>query len=299
MITLKDIGEFGLIDKFKKAIKLDSSVVVGSGDDCAVIESDRRRFMLLTCDMLVEGIDFTHQANPHLVGRKALAVSLSDIAACAGKPAYAVVSLGLPKDASLRTAQGITQGIFDLAQSYKVNIVGGDLSRADKIVIDVTVVGFVEKKFLVLRSGAKVKDIIFVSGPLGGASKGKHLTFNPRLKEARFLVENFKVNSMIDISDGLAQDLTHILKQSQVGAVIYENLIPLDKNVSNLKTAISEGEDFELLFTLSCLEAKKLLKNNPFGFKPIGEIVNKRSGLVFLNKYGSFKVINPQGFRHF
>ena len=180
-----------------------------------------------------------------------------------------------------------------------MNIVGGDLSRADKIVVDITVVGFVEKKRLVLRSGAKAKDVIFVTGSLGGSSGGRHLTFTPRIKEARFLTENFKVSSMIDISDGLTQDLSHILKQSKVGAVIYENLIPLNKNAPTLKAAISEGEDFELLFTMSAPEARKLLKNNPFGFRAIGEVVNKKSGFVLLNQYGNFEFVRARGFRHF
>lgn len=293
------IGEFGLINRIKKLIKIDSSVIKGSGDDCAVLKFNKEQYLLATCDMLVEGVDFTRLDNPYLVGRKALAVSISDIAACAGIPRYALVSLGLPKYSSVALVDKISKGIIDLARAYKINIIGGDLSGARQLTIDVSMLGLVEKKYLVLRSKARVGDIVFVTGSLGGSISGKHLNFIPRVKEARFLVKNVKLNSMIDISDGLTLDLGHVLEESRVGAIIYERLIPLSKQAANLDDALYRGEDFELLFTMTHNEAKKLLKKKIKIFNPIGEIVDKKYGLRLITKRSKEKILKPKGFRHF
>ncbi|MDD4953942.1 MAG: thiamine-phosphate kinase [Candidatus Omnitrophica bacterium] len=299
MTNLTKLGEFGLIERFRKAIKLDSTVVKGSGDDCAVLKFDRKNYQLFTCDMLVEDVDFTLKDRPYLIGRKSLAVSLSDIAACGGLPRHCLVSIGMPKKTTLKFLDEVFSGMLELAKKYKVNISGGDLSRADKLVIDVSMLGAVEKKKLVLREGAKIGDIIFVSGPLGGSIRGKHLKFTPRIKEARFLVSNFKINSMIDISDGLSQDLGHILKASRVGAVIYEDLIPLPAESAGLNDALYSGEDFELLFTLSKKEAKRLTRKKKMNFQPIGEITSAKSGLRLINKDCRDIEVLPAGFRHF
>ncbi|MEW6008989.1 MAG: thiamine-phosphate kinase [Candidatus Omnitrophota bacterium] len=298
-MLINKIGEFGLIERIRKTIPLDSLVVKGSGDDCAVIKFKRDKFLLFTCDMIVQDVDFTSKTNPYLVGRKALAVSISDIAACAGIPKYAVVSVGLPKFFTVEKADRVIKGLLDLAKKYKINIVGGDISKAPKLTLDVSLLGEVEKKYLALRSGAKVGDVIFVSGSLGGSILGKHLTFSPRLKEARFLVKNFKVNSMIDISDGLAADLGHILKESGVGAVIYEKLIPRSRQAKDLEDCLYSGEDFELLFTLSAKFAKRLIKRRLKQFSAIGEIVDKRFSFRLVDKNCKERIIKPKGFRHF
>lgn len=298
-MRVSEIGEFGLIRRFQKLIKTDPSVIKGSGDDCAVLEFTEDKYLLFTCDMLVEGTDFRHNEKPYLIGRKSIAVSISDIAACAGIPRYCLVSLGLPKKTSFKFINALIKGMLNLAKKYKINIVGGDLSRSARLVIDVSMLGIVEKKCLLLRSGAKKGDIIFVSGELGGSILGKHLKFKPRLEEARFLVKNFKLNAMIDISDGLTQDLTHILEASKAGAVIYGGLIPVDKQARNLEDALYRGEDFELLFTLEPREAKKLMRKNLTQFRPIGEITEKRYGLRLIDERGKEKIIQPKGFRHF
>jgi len=298
-MRVEDLGEFGLIRRIAKQIKTDYSVIKGSGDDCAVLEFDKNRYQLFTCDLLVEGVDFTGKEDPYFIGRKALAVSISDIASCQGLPRYCLVSLGLPRNTSVRFIDKLTKGILNTAKEYNINIVGGDISRAAKLIIDVSMLGLVEKKYLSLRSGAKIGDIIFVSGELGGSISGKHLRFIPRLKEARFLARNYKVSSMIDISDGLTLDLSHILEQSGVGAVIYEELIPVSKEARTFSDALYMGEDFELLFTLSLKEAKKILEKKSSIFKPIGEIVDKKFGLRLIDKRNKEKVIKPSGFRHF
>ncbi|MFH1198992.1 MAG: thiamine-phosphate kinase [Candidatus Omnitrophota bacterium] len=298
-MLLNKIGEFGLIERFKKHIKLDSSVVKGSGDDCAVIKFTQDKYMLMTCDMIVEGVDFTLKAKPELIGRKAVAISISDIAACGGTPRHCVIAMGIPKNMPVEIIERISQGMFDLAKVYKINIVGGDISRSENLVIDVSMIGEVEKRRLVLRSGAKKGDIIFVSGELGGSIRGKHLSFTPRLKEARVLVNKFKINSMIDISDGLTQDLMHILKESKKGAVIYEDLIPVSLDARGLEEALSMGEDFELLFSASKQEARKIMKLKTHNFYAIGEILGQSLGFNIVDKVKRQKPLRPKGFRHF
>ena len=298
-MQVKDLGEFALIERFRNKIKTDPSVIVGSGDDCAVLEFDKQHYQLFTCDILVEGVDFTPKDNPRLVGRKAIAVSLSDIAACSGIPRYCVISLGLPKNTELKYVDMLFNGALAIAKKYMLNIVGGDLSHSSKVIIDVSMIGVVEKKSLTLRSSALPGDIIFVTGPLGGSILGKHLNFRPRVKEARFLAKNYKVNAMIDISDGLSQDLGHILSRSRVGGVIYKDLVPLSKEARNLSDALNNGEDFELLFTLSRPQAKQLLRNRNLKAWPIGEILDKKYGYKLIDEKGKAVNIKPEGFRHF
>jgi len=298
-MKITELGEFGLIERFSKKIKLDRSVIKGAGDDCAVIDYTKEKFALFSCDMIVEGVDFTRNDSFELVGRKALGVSLSDIASCGGVAVYAVISLGLPKNTDIKLFDKMTSGMLNLAREFGVNIVGGDMSVSEKIILNSSVIGYVNKKSLVLRNGAKSKDIIFVSGSLGGSIRGKHLSFVPRLREAQYLVQHYKVNSMIDISDGLLQDLGHILSSSNAGAMLYSNLIPVAKEARGLDEALQMGEDFELLFTVSSEQAKKIVRDRRFKFFPIGEIVNGRCGIKLFNQKGRQMRILKTGFRHF
>jgi len=298
-MKITELGEFGLIERFRKAIKLDASVIKGTGDDCAVIRFTKDKYLLFTCDMIVEGVDFRRKENPYLVGRKAIAVSISDIAACAGIPRYCLVSMALQKKEKVEFVDRLFKGMQDICHKYKINLVGGDLSRCDKLTIDVSMLGEVEKKYLALRSAARPKDIIFVTGTLGGTIQGKHLRFTPRLKEARFLAKNFKVHAMTDISDGLIQDLRHILKESKTGAIIYQGLIPQSAQARGLNDALSSGEDFELLFTLSRYDANRLIRRKLEIFKPVGEITRKSYGLKIVDEKGREKPVTVDGFRHF
>ena len=297
-MNLKSLGEFGLIKRIKNQIKTDSSVIQGIGDDCAVLKSSSRKYQLYTSDMIVEGVDFTEQDDRILVGRKALAICVSDMAACAGIPRHCLVSLGLSPKTKVEEVDRIYKGLNLIAREFKVNIVGGDISKAPKLTIDVSLLGEVEKKNLVLRSGARPGDIIFVTGSFGGSIKGKHLSFIPRLKEARYLVSNFKINSMIDASDGLRSDLGHILEESKVGAVIYEDLIPISPWAGSLKNAFCDGEDFELIFTVGLKDARKL-KSSGREFIPIGEIVAEKFGVTLVDKKIKQKKIKFCGYTHF
>jgi len=298
-MRLSRIGEFGLIERIGKKIRTDSSVIRGIGDDCAVLKYSANKYQLFTCDMLMQGVDFRANDDPFLIGRKALAVSWSDIAAGGGVPRHCLVSLGVNEDTPVEKIDKLYKGMTDLAKRYHVNIAGGDIIRSDKLLLDVSLLGEVEKSRLILRSTAKKGDIIFVSGSLGGSIRGKHLKFEPRLKEARYLAQYFKPDAMIDISDGLVQDLGHILKESRKGAVLYEELIPLSAAAESLQEALYMGEDFELLFTLPRFKAKKLLQKKPKAFRPIGEILDERLGLQLIDRRRRSRPLLSKGYRHF
>jgi thiamine-monophosphate kinase len=299
MKTLKQIGEFGLIEHIAAKIKTDKSVICGIGDDAAVLSYTRDKYLLLTTDMLIEGVHFRkREASFSQIGRKALAVNISDIAAMGGVARYAVVSAGFPKQLSLRAVDDIMRGINMLAQEFDINIVGGDTVRSDRIVLSISLVGEVEKRNLTLRSGAKVGDLIFVTGTLGGSKRLRQFNFIPRVKEAQGIIKRFKPTAMIDLSDGLAADLQRIAEQSRVGAVIFAQSIPVSRGAS-LKGALYEGEDFELLFTMSLDSARKFYKQDKFPITCIGKIVRKNRGLSVIDKKTKMYPLKRKGFRHF
>jgi thiamine-monophosphate kinase len=275
-MNISKLGEFVLIDALKKYAPVSKTVVKGIGDDAAVLPYSKSEYLLLTTDMLSEGTHFTRRMPPQSIGHKALACNISDIAAMGGWPTFAVVSIGVPKNLSVHFIKDVYKGIERTARSFNVSIVGGDTIKTDKIVINVALLGLVEKKYLITRDGARPGDWIFITGPLGGSFKsGRHLNFSPRLAQARFLVEKFKPNAMMDISDGLSGDLNHVLKASRAGARLDYASIPRYKGVS-LSQALNDGEDFELLFTLSPVKAPSLIdwqvRRKSFYFYPIGTI---------------------------
>lgn len=298
-MKIEDIGEFGIIERISKRVRTDRTVVKGIGDDCAVIDTGGADYTLLTCDMIVAGVDFEPEEQPRRIGRKALAVSISDIAACGGVPRYALVSLGMPANFPAASVNAIYDGMADLAEEYGVSIVGGDTSKAPVLTIDLSLYGTVEKKNLVLRSGAKEGDVIFVTGEFGGSIRGKHLMFTPRLKESRFLVNTVAVHAMIDCSDGLAADLHHILEASNAGCVLFEHLIPQAAASSGIEDALSSGEDFELIFTVSQEDAGRLVAEKAFDFHPLGSVTARRLGMRMVDAKGASRIIVPKGYRHF
>lgn len=294
MAPVNKLGEFALIDWMRKSCFCSNGVTKGIGDDTAVLPFSSKEDMLSTTDMSVEGTHFTKGTPPELIGRKALARNLSDIAAMGGTPTYAVISLGLSKATTTAYVQKIYQGINKLAKKFGVSIVGGDTVKSAKLVINIALLGKVAKGKAVLRSGAKPGDQIFVTGPLGGSFKsGRHLTFTPRLKEAQILMKKFHPTAMIDISDGLAGDLGHILEESKVGAVLDATKIPLHRNV-DLKAGLYDGEDFELLFTVRPNDAEKLKQ-----FYRIGAIVKDKNKLYLCGKNDQVILLKTKGFTHF
>ncbi|MCK5581714.1 MAG: thiamine-phosphate kinase [Candidatus Omnitrophica bacterium] len=296
---ISHIGEFGLIQVLTKGLLVGKNVKVGVGDDTAVIAGTSREDMLFTTDMMVEGGHFTKKMSPFSIGHKALACNISDIAAMGGVPTFGVVSLGVPGNLDIAFVKDIYAGINRLAEKFNVRIVGGDTVKSARIIINIALLGKVAKGQAVLRSGAKKGDAVFVTGPLGRSFKTeKHLQFVPRVKEAQFLMKNCRPAAMIDISDGLAADLGHILKQSNVGAQLHEEAIPMSAE-AGIKNALYDGEDFELLFTVPERRAEKVQQNKKYSFYKIGKIVEKRKGLFLLDKQGNKERISLKGYDHF
>lgn len=302
-MKLRDLGESGFIRRISKSARTDGSVVRGIGDDAAVIERPRGRYLLFASDMITEGVHFKKSDPPYAIGAKALGVNISDVAAMGGEPKYATVSIGLPGGLDAAFADAIYAGIRNMAKRFKVNIVGGDTVSSGKIVIDIAIIGEAGKKGLTLRSGAEPGDIIAVTGLLGGSIKGRHLNFTPRVREALFLTRNFGINAMIDISDGLSDDLAKLCEASRAGARVYESLIPFSKNRSSLKGALNDGEDFELLFTAPAKNYNSLLRSFKRRFRTpltaIGEIRSKRDGIKIINRSGKAAALKLSGFKHF
>jgi thiamine-monophosphate kinase len=297
---LKNIKEWALVTQAIRRFRVsDRSVVVGPGDDAAVIAGPGGLYNLLTVDMLVESVHFKKGEDLKKVGYKAVAVSISDIAAMGGEPRFALVSVGLPREDLAVRARALFAGIGQCARRNGVSIIGGDINRSDRLVIDVFMMGEVEKKNLVLRSGAKDGDTIFVSGPLGGSLKsGRHLRFIPRVKEARFLVKHFNVNAMMDLSDGLSMDLSRLCEASRLGAEIFEEDIPKSAGVKTIAEAMGDGEDYELLFTLGPAQARRLSAAR-LHFYPIGRMTAAFKGVRMRSRDGFLKKLPPPKFRHF
>lgn len=268
-------GEFRLIDWVRQRSGPHPQVPVGIGDDAALLAPTPGEEVIVTTDMLMDGRHFiVGETPPEWIGRKALAVNLSDIAAMGGRPLAAFISWALPRNRGRDLAESLFAGMAQLAREFNVSIAGGDTNSWDgPLVINVTLVGETIGQRRILRSGARPGDVILVTGPLGGSLAGRHLTFTPRVHEAIELSQRVHINAMLDLSDGVASDLRHVLNQSQVGATLDANSIPIHPDVDRqlphseqLRKALTDGEDFELLLTVSPIEAEKLLANPPQGY---------------------------------
>ncbi|MDB6074959.1 MAG: thiamine-monophosphate kinase [Verrucomicrobiaceae bacterium] len=251
MQTLSDIGEDLLIQRLVDDLPQGDSVIVGPGDDCAVVKGTTEgHHLLLKTDAVAEGVHFLRDAPPHLIGRKALARAISDIGAMGGIPLHALVTLVLPVDLDVAFVQGLYQGMRELADEFSISIVGGETTRGLQIVISVTLTGEVEADRQVLRSTAREGDAIMVTGRLGGSIKGHHFTFRPRLQEARWLVQHHRPNAMMDLSDGLAKDLPRLAAASGLDFVIEPGALPCNPGCTAAQ-AWGDGEDYELLFMIA------------------------------------------------
>jgi len=312
---LEGMNEFDLIGRLTQALPTNKTVVAGAGDDCAVLDMGiPQRWLLFKTDAVVEGVHFTPETPPEKVGHKALGRCLSDIAAMAGIPLAAVVTVGLPRGFDTDRIEGIYDGLTRLAQRYEVAIVGGETTTNPAgIFISVAMLGSVERGKAVLRSGAKAGDAIFVSGELGGSLAGKHLTFEPRLREAQWLASHFQVHAMLDLSDGLAGDLRHLLRASHVGAELLSSAIPISSEARRaakaespakppLLAALTDGEDFELLFTVASSDAVPVLDGwkKQFPTVPLSCIgkITAGEGITLRDKDG-VRPLSAHGYVHF
>ena len=292
--NLNNLGEFGLINLLTKGFKPGREVLAGVGDDCAVLKYRRDEYLLWTTDLLFAGVHFTEDASPYKIGWKALAVSISDIAAMAGTPKYGLVFVGLPPKTPVSYSKEIYRGITELAGKYRIKIVGGDTNAFDKLVIGTTVLGVVEKKYLTLRSGAKPGDLICVSGPLGKGEK-THLSFLPKVQQARRIKRLFSATAMIDVSDGLLSDFTQIAEKSRVGGKIFLSQIPCVPGIKPEEALIS-GEEFELLFTVTPKYGKAVCAA---GFFVAGKVVDRSSGIKTFDASGRLYQPTRTGYNHF
>jgi thiamine-monophosphate kinase len=309
------MNEFDLIDRLKPLLPINPSVVVGAGDDCAVLEAPTAgQQLLFKTDAVVEGVHFTAETPGEKIGRKALARAVSDIAAMAGTPTSAVITLGLPAGFDADRVESIYRGMAEFAHRHGIALVGGETTRSPGgLFLNVALLGTVPTGRAILRSGAKVGDAVFVTGELGGSIEGHHLDFEPRLTEARWLAEHFDIHAMMDLSDGLAGDLQHILAASRVlGGELLASALPIrqaarlrarasDTAKPAVVAALTDGEDFELVLTVAPSDAVRLLDGWKARFPEtritcIGRL-NDRPGL-FLRDERGLKPLG-HGFQHF
>lgn len=303
---MPDRNELALIDWIRQRAASASSLQLGIGDDCAVWQPSGAP-LLFTTDVLMEDVDFRiDETTPQLIGRKAMAVNLSDIAAMAGRPLAALVGVALPKSRGFEFAKQLHEGMQSLATEFNVAIIGGDTNTWDgPLVISVTLIGEATERGPVRRSGAKAGDWLFVTGPLGGSILGHHLTFTPRVREALELHRLVDLHAMIDLSDGLAADLHHLFDESGVGATLFEDSLPISEaacrmkdNRSPLEHALSDGEDFELLFAVSLGDGAKLLATTgEIAVTRIGQI-DAESGSRIRKHDGSLRELPRGGWEH-
>lgn len=260
-MNLRERGEDRLIADLIADLQSRSEVVAGPGDDCAVVAGPALdELLLLKTDCVVEGVHFLPNEKPVAVGAKAMARTLSDFAAMSGLPQFALITLVVPAEREVRWVREIYRGLRKVADCFKVAIVGGETSgTSGPAMISISAAGNVEKDRWVSRSGGEAGDALFVTGKLGGSLRRKHLDFLPRIAEARWLTANFSIHAMMDLSDGLGSDLPRLAQASGTGFEIEAQALPRTRGCT-LAQAISDGEDYELLFALSPNDAAALPK---------------------------------------
>ena len=329
-------SESEIISRLRRRVGVNSEVPLGIGDDAALIKTTAGRDLIVCCDLMVEGVHFRPAwTPPRLLGRKALAVNLSDVAAMGGAPKFAMISIALPKWCSSDFVDELFEGMLELASVTDVSIIGGDTSSSlDSLFMDVSLIGECLSGKAVSRRGAKVGDRIYVSGALGGSALGlsllergfrldqsygsgdasrlavlKFLSPEPRSQLGRAIGEAGLASAMIDVSDGLSTDLWHILDESSVGAVIDADAIPIAEcvtaiaseaaNIDPLTLALNGGEEYELLFTAAPSRATALVGlSDALGIRinEIGEIVSDKG--LRLARNGALESLSPAGFEH-
>lgn len=335
-MKVSDIGEFGLIERLAQLVAVArEDIVVGIGDDVAVLRMDGTDLLLATVDSQVEGIHFLREAiSPYQLGRKALAINVSDIAAMGGEPTFALVSLALPPDLTVDWVEALYRGLRAEGEASGTVVVGGNVARSpDGIMIDLALLGRVSPEELLLRSGARPGDLVLVTGTLGDSAAGlhlilhpetqvpddvrsylldRHLTPTPRLKEARVIARSRCATAMIDVSDGLSSDVGHICDRSRVGVRLWADRMPVSaplRHVARLTGrpawdwALAGGEDYELCFTVPPEKAEDLARQveTETGTKVtvVGEILPEARGRWVVLPDGREAPLEAKGWRHF
>jgi len=329
-MDLREIGEFGLINRIRKWMAAsDPALIQGIGDDVAVIGIGSK-VLLVTTDILIERIHFDRSwIDPYRLGKKALIVNLSDIAAMGGTPKYFLISLGLPKNLPLSFVSSFYRGLKEEAKRFRVDLIGGDTSLSQRITINICLLGEAKKGRILFRKGARVGNDLFVSGTLGDAALGlkilqkqgpmgrplglmkKQLSPCPRIELGQAIAGDRLATAMIDVSDGLLIDATHLIEESGVGARIWEDRIPLSRlyrkwihsySKDPYQIALTGGEDYELLFTAPPdrreeISTLALSSNIPITW--IGKILPQKEGFRIIRKDGKEYSPSRMGFEHF
>jgi thiamine-monophosphate kinase len=329
-------SESEIIARIRGRVAVNDKVLLGIGDDAAVIKAPREHDLIACCDLMVEGVHFRTEWAPALfLGRKALAVNLSDVAAMGGVPKFAMISLALPDWCSAQFVDELFEGVFELANACGVSLIGGDTSSSrDSLFIDISVIGECERGKAIPRRGANVGDRIYVSGSLGASTLGlslleggfkvddsqsandprrqavrKFLWPEPQLALGRAIGEAGLATAMIDISDGLSTDLWHILDESGVGAIIRDGAIPIAECVTSisadqpgidpLSLALHGGEEYELMFTVHSENHERVVAlAGTLGatITLIGEITAEKR--LNLERHGAMESLPASGYEH-
>lgn len=334
--TIDQIGEFGLIEHIQKILPqfYPQEIILGIGDDTAIIKIENNRSLLATCDIQIEDTHFRlKNITPYQLGRRSMAVNLSDIASMGGNPTYALVSLGLPPKMPMSIFEQLFKGMRDQLTEFSAMIIGGNLAHTSKQwIIDIFMLGEVHTDKIITRSGANPGDRIFVSGSLGASAAGfyvlekfngsfpkefenlveAHLQPGPKIAAGKKIAQSGFATAMIDISDGLVSDLFHICDKSMVGAEIYKERIPTPKNLDKVETiagknkyslALHGGEDYELLFTVKSETPIKLIEkiinqtNTPL--TEIGTILPQKDGQWLVDEQNNRFPLHARGWNHF
>lgn len=310
-MNVKQIGEDNLIRRLKRLVPGRADVITGIGDDCAVVRAGPRALydFLLKSDPVIEGVHFAPEAEGLWIGHKAVGRVLSDLAAMGGEPMWLLVDLVAPPTTPVARIESIYRGMAKLARRFGAAIVGGDTSSGETLEVHVFAVGRIPRGKSVLRSGARVGDVLYVTGALGGSGVGRHLKFAPRVAEGQWLRQSGWVTAMMDVSDGLATDLRRLGKASGTGAVLDVERIPVSDDARRIKDkrpaldhALADGEDFELLFTLRRQKSVAFESAWRKAFRlpctRIGEMTAK-PGKVYLREGQTCKELTLHGYEHF
>lgn len=334
-MRVRDIGEFGLIERIAQSLPPPGEgVIVGIGDDVAVLQSGGP-YLLATCDIQVEGVHFLKEKiTPHQLGRKVVAINVSDIAAMGGRPRYILISLVLPKETEVAWVDGLYEGMRAECARWGAEIVGGNMAHSPGgIVVDLFLLGEVEPECLLRRSGARVGDRVLVTGTLGDSAAGlalllqpetvcpdvhrefllnRHLSPQPRLREGQAIGRSGLATAAIDLSDGLSSDIGHICEMSHVGVRIWADALPISDaaraiaeavGADPLEWALFGGEDYELLFTAppdrADILAWRVQEETGTPVTVIGEITPPEDGLSLLRADGTRLPLRKGGWDHF
>jgi thiamine-monophosphate kinase len=301
-----------LIEYLRKRIPPHPRLLLGPGDDAAVLSMAGTDRCVITVDMLTDHVDFElSQSDPKRIGRKALAVNLSDLAAMASRPLAGVAAVVLPRRGGMELAVSLYEGLLPLAEKYALAIAGGDTNSWDgPLAISITLLGEVTTRGPLCRSGAKPGDRIVVTGQFGGSILGRHFDFEPRVAEALLLADRYTLHAGIDVSDGLSVDLGRIAQESRCGAVVDLETVPVAAAAEQLSQsqndgrtpldhALSDGEDFELILAVPPDEADRMIRDRPVDvpLTVIGEFID-RPGLWRRDPSGVLIPLPPRGYQH-